>query len=217
MAKNTASISPRAVGSATSGKVTTKNDQIITNNGTFDVITLGRQNDGTYGMTMNDSANARLLIGPDSGGNIAVKVSKVGYDAATATNDQLIFNSQQDVFKIVAKYTVSFTVTCGAFGEANTIFSVTHNLGYLPLYIGSANITTNTVSGVTGIYPLPYFMPAGANNGTGNNIWGFLAAVVPWTVSTTQIQFEAVVGSQNASGQTLAGSVTVYVLQETQN
>lgn len=195
-AHNTNSISPRAVGTQTVGKVITKDSRIIANDGTNNVG----------------------LFGFDDAGNMVVKVAKPGFDANSATNDQLIFNSQQDTFKIVNKLTANFTTTCAGFGQNNTLFSVTHSLGYQPLYIASVNITTNTVpGGAVGTYPVPYFLPAGSQNGTGNNIWGFMGFVVPFTVSTSVIEFEAGVGSQNASGQTLAGTVTVYILQETAN
>jgi hypothetical protein len=216
-ALNTASISPRASGTQIAGKITTKDSQIIANDGAYDIIKLGQQSNGGYGLIFSNGANTKMYIGKDGSGNYIFKVAKDGFDADTATNDQLIFNSAQDTFKIVGKYTASFSATCAGFNESNTLFSITHNLGYQPLYIASVAITTNTLNGVTGTYPIPYLLPAGSNNTTGNNIWGFLAGVVPYTVSNTTIQFEAVVGSQNGSGQTIAGTVTVYVLQETAN
>lgn len=195
MAHATGGISPRAVGSPTTGKVTLKDSRIIA----------------------NDGSNNIGLFGFDDAGNMVVKVAKAGFDANSASTEDLIFNSQQDTFKIVNKYPVSFTVTCNAYAGNNTLFSITHNLGYLPLYIASVDITTNTVGNVTGNYPLPYFQPAFSNSGTGNAIWGFLGFVTPYNIGTSTIQFEAGVGSDNASGQTLAGTVTVYVLQETAN
>jgi hypothetical protein len=49
----------------------------------------------------SDGSTNRVLMGVDSAGSEVVKISKAGFDPQTATNDQLIFNSNQDIFKIV--------------------------------------------------------------------------------------------------------------------
>lgn len=61
-----------------------------------------------------------------------LRIAKTGYDATTASTDNLIFNSEQNVFKIVSSGTV--TVSKAA---SNTRGSVTlkHGLSYTPLVI----------------------------------------------------------------------------------
>lgn len=78
MAHATSSISPRSEGKQSAAKIITKNSRIIA----------------------NDGANNIGLFGFDDAGNMVVKVAKTGFDANSATNDNLIFNSAQDVFKI---------------------------------------------------------------------------------------------------------------------
>lgn len=69
----------------------------------------------------------------DSSGQPILKVAKEGYDALTATNDQLIFNSSQNIFKIVESGTATINVP----GAANDFIDevvIDHNLGFVPSY-----------------------------------------------------------------------------------
>jgi hypothetical protein len=59
------------------------------------------------------------LIGPDSGGNEVVKISQAGFDASTATNSQLIFNSQQNTFKVATTLTGSLAVSFSSYAQGS--------------------------------------------------------------------------------------------------
>lgn len=93
------------------------------------------------GRLPNDLGYGFLLYGTDgkvliacyinSLGKPILKVAKEGYDATTATNDQLIFNSDQNVFKIVTNSTTSLTTSTG--GATDRV--VAHNLGYVPVML----------------------------------------------------------------------------------
>lgn len=86
---------------------------------------------------------------------MVVKVAKTGYDANSATDDQLVFNSAQNVFKIVDKVTLSYS------GASVSTQSVPHGLNYTPAFMGfsvdsaaPANYypIPSSASGTTGIY-----------------------------------------------------------------
>lgn len=84
----------------------------------------------------------------NSNGRPILKIAKDGFDALTATNDQLIFNSDQNVFKIVSTGIVQLITSTGG----PSAVTVNHGLGYVPAplvymeFPGSATSRT----------PLPY-------------------------------------------------------------
>jgi hypothetical protein len=91
-----------------------------------------RLEEGNRRLIVSDGTNNVALFGYDAAGNIVVKVAKAGYNADTATNDQLVFNSSQNTFKIA--YTGSLTLNSrgAATGAVPDTVSYTHNLGYTP-------------------------------------------------------------------------------------
>lgn len=109
MAHGTQSISPRVSASTTPGFVKTTNGQILANDGSVNVG----------------------LFGFDSAGKMVVKVAKAGVNVLTATDDQLVFNSGQDMLKIVQKNTASLVVSAGG----STSKTVAHGLSFLPAII----------------------------------------------------------------------------------
>lgn len=76
-----------------------------------------------------DGRNKPLLVGLDSKGNQAVKVAKKGFDARTARDDQLIFNSAQNALKVVKSDTGTVTTT----GQPTNWATIPHNLGFAPI------------------------------------------------------------------------------------
>jgi hypothetical protein len=98
-----------------------------------------------------DSSNRRIMVQDDNQvntvelGNIGMdssgtqlwglKVAQPGVDVTTAADNQLIFNSQQDVFKIVKSGPVSLTIPAGyGVGSVYTV-TVNHNLGFIPAHL----------------------------------------------------------------------------------
>lgn len=99
-------------------------------------------------LTINDASNNHVaLAGKDSTGTVVFKVAKPGFNAITATNDQLIFNSSQNMFKIVKAGTITVVVSGGT---GTTV--VPHGLGYASAY--DAYLT-----GLAGgaIFKMPYY------------------------------------------------------------
>src|SRR5260221_9771691 len=70
--------------------------------------------------TYFDQTNSRMIEGLLPDGSYGMWVSKPGYDVITATGDQLVFNSNQNIFKIDRKSTrlnsshtvISYAVFC---------------------------------------------------------------------------------------------------------
>lgn len=75
---------------------------------------------------------------PDVAENPVLKIAKPGYDAKTGADADMIFNSQQNTFKIVDTGTIvipSLTVAAGTVsGIASTV--IEHNLGTTPICMG---------------------------------------------------------------------------------
>jgi hypothetical protein len=106
----------------------------------------------------DDSGTRRVLSGKGNDGFYGVKVSPDGVDVFTAPDDQLIFNSNNNVFKIVSSD--SFTVEGTSMGSGTTVTTtVAHNLGYTPavnIYVNAAAVAAlQGGSGLTGL-PLTY-------------------------------------------------------------
>jgi hypothetical protein len=153
----------------------------------------------------------RVLLGQGANSFYGLKVSQPNIDVYTALDNQLIFNSNQNTFKIVNKFSASFTVTSGSSSAASTTFSINHGLGYTPLYFSTVNITTNTVSaGQVGLFPMPFGTIGGGS--TAQPLIGYLSLVSPYISNTSSISFNATV---SVGSNTFAGTVTAYILQET--
>lgn len=131
--------------------VKTKDAQIVVNNGTVDSISLGRQSDQTYGMRTSDGTNTRLSIASDG----TIKISKAGFDASTTTDANLIFNSNQNMFKIV----LSGTATLSYDGVVTTYVTIPHNLGIIPIVMAYVKFPNDAnFSPMAGQYvPMPVY------------------------------------------------------------
>jgi len=138
------------------GRLQMGNKQIITNNGTYTNSITGQQSDGKFATEYLDSngnvvarfgeqadgtINAKFFdtsavgvaqFGRFADGSTALKVAKSGIEVSTATNDQLIFNSSQDVFKIVAAGTISVSKGTNTVYASSSInhWSYLHPISY---------------------------------------------------------------------------------------
>jgi hypothetical protein len=164
-----------------------------------------------------DATDRRVLLGRGKGDFYGLKVSKPGVDVYDATDSQLIFNSDQNVFKIVGEGTASdvgFTTTAFASnhnlqGGATTI---THNLGFKPIVIA---FLVNNDAGLT---PLPYV----ANNYKGLSTPGFVTQTIriqSVTDTTFQIYRDQYVNAYSSGVDVLftmpSNTYKYYLLQET--
>lgn len=160
---------------------------------------------------VSDSGNSRIRVSDDTTnrvimGNIGVdlwglKVSKPGKDVLTAVDADLIFNSQNNAFKIISSDTLSITAP----GSVNTAtVTIVHNLGFVPAFLAYL-----LFGGV--YYQLP-FTAYSDYSGVAANSW------IPtfWMNGTADsTNFKVTVGSNGFTGGVY--SVKYYLLQETAN
>jgi hypothetical protein len=157
----------------------------------------------------NSSNIATGLIGFDSSGNTVIKSSKTGFDARTATGDNLNFNSQQNTLKIVDVVNLTITGPNLATGSNTwaaatpTVVSQAHNLGYAPVPLAFLNDSGT-------FYPLER---EAARVATGDPYW------INWQIYTDTTNVYASINTMgyniNVTGETF--SILVYLLQETAN
>jgi hypothetical protein len=153
-----------------------------------------------------DGSNNLGLFGYDDAGQVVVKIAKSGFDANSAGDSDLIFNSNQNVFKIVEKLSFAFSISSGAGGSTNTLI-YTHNLGYEPLIFGAATVTGGgNLSAINGTIMLPYLLP-GLSSGIGN----ISASLGISKITTTEIWINYLIYLNSS----LSGTFNLYVLQET--
>jgi hypothetical protein len=193
MAHATASISPRASGTQTVAKVTTKNSQIIA----------------------NDGSNNIGLFGFDDAGKMVVKVAKTGFDANNATNDQLVFNSSQNVFKIVAKIPITLTYSHTNPASEYHTTALPHGLTYTPNYTASHTIDPGMIT-FWGLTPVVGSRPNPSSlvGATAGKVFSLCYAEV--TVDATNIYLMVQTGGNEPTGS-YTFSATAYLEQETLN
>lgn len=104
------------------------------------VSELGQQADGSNSLKFFDSSGIGIAqFGTFPDGTTGLKVAKSGVEVSAATNDQLIFNSNQDVFKIVKTGTASITPPSSwGGGNAQTV-TIVHSLSSSPAFLVYVN------------------------------------------------------------------------------
>lgn len=101
----------------------------------------------------DDTGTRRVLLGKGKNGFYGLKVSEEGVDVWDATDAQLIFNSDQNVFKIVDEGTTSL----GSDGSPVQTVEITHNLGFAPIpHVFLNGVTLSGIGSGLNI-PLPAF------------------------------------------------------------
>lgn len=147
-------------------------------------------------------------------------VAKPGIDVRTATDDQLIFNSQQDTFKVVlsGNTTISQYILAPSNVEIDTI-TIPHGLPFIPILdayvqvpilIGSTHTSLTTVEAYV---PLPYDGSIYLNSGS---------PVVKYTifggVDATNIYFVNIYETDGSGSNTFSPvPIRYYLRQETAN
>ena len=178
--------------------------KIIKSDSGIETVTLGQLPTGGNGLLIKDSDNVnRALFGEYPDGDIAVKVSKPGKNVATAADDELIFNSNQNVLKVVGTGSASLDATSG--GGWYTYPVITHGLGFLPMVLGSCN---SPAFGSNQWAMLPYTQIIGGTDYVIN------AQILSITENTLQFGVEL---GDLASGSFGTWNFKYYLLQETAN
>lgn len=138
------------------------------------------------------------LFGFDSAGNMVVKVAKPGFNADTASDANLIFNSSQNVLKVVGSGTAQLTAVLGT----SVATSASHSLGYIPAAIVHWHDTDFFGPGT--YLPSAHFEYVSSTNNVG---------VIHW-VDSTNISFQVTLGSGAGSTRDGVYGFKYYLLQE---
>jgi hypothetical protein len=170
-------------------------------------------------LTKDDSGQERLLIGYQQGGfsngSVGIKLSQTGVPVLSATNDQLIFSSDFNLFKIVASGTITAPDVTTAADGTNTnsggaTTSIAHGLNFTPLIIAFVEVSSTQYT------LMPYSETVSASSPSGGIISSFYRA----TTSSTNISiFHYVVSYSSGIGAgTYTGArIKYYLLRETAN
>lgn len=144
-----------------------------------------------------------------------LKVAKEGYDVLTATDDQLVFNSEQNTFKISKTGTATLVGSTNISNGTTQTVTVPHGLSTTPAMVVYANAPNGSISGFQGgngimNLPIMYALPAAG----GGLPWFWIQA----RVDATNIYFDLVcVGGTANNLATFTWTFTYYLLQETAN
>lgn len=178
-------------------------------------VLMGELPDGTTGFRLEEQLLGVAQFSQFSDGTTALKVAKPGFEVSTATNSQLVFNSNQDIFKIVGTGTgVAPTVTTGADGTNTYSGFATnpypHGLGFTPAIIAYYLQSANSYV----LMPYSEVVSASAPQG------GIISSIYRTTVDSNNVYIFHYVVTYSpgiGSGTYPGASVKYYLLQETAN
>lgn len=187
--------------------------------GTNDVISLEKNVDGSIGFAMQNDGYNSMFAGKDQNGNPVIKIAEAGYNARTASSQNLVFDGRRPTLQIIAQGDItvsSYTVAGGHNGVSsgsatlNPSLSLTGNEMVLA-YVG------NTFSLWTG----DHIYLGGFGSGGSISIDGFETQGVQYTVIgttyTVTTQSSAVFASGSAGATLPTRVVHYYVLQQLVN
>lgn len=175
--------------------------------------------DNSVGFRLQTTQGKGLAqLSRDINGHASLKVAKEGYDASNASNDQLVFNSDQNIFKIVDSGTATipgFTIGISDTSGTSSV-DVMHNLGFPPAFLAYATDQAGNLSQLPIWYGEVYtFLFAGtvAINTPDGRIYGVSKSDRVTFYSTLT---NGDVGILDPSFQTMpAKDIKYYLLQET--
>jgi len=190
-----------------------------------DITSSGGQSTDALNGKLNFQQSKNRIIGVDSNEDIrllisaqdddfAMKISRDGYDATVASDEELIFNSSNNLFKIVGSNTVSMVVPDPFLSGASVEQVIPHGLGFAPAYVGYVQIPLGDGSlvGQGQLTQLPGMLIT--NTGTAGRISVFA------TMSVDESSVTLKVVNTLAVNLSLLGSPWVfkyYLMQETAN
>ena len=171
-----------------------------------DLATEVRSKDVTQIFKDDVDATRRVLLGKGADGFYGLKVSPAGVDVYTATDAQLIFNSNQNVFKIVTSG--SATVTTSSYGQFQTV--IPHGLTITPAVVGYVRFAGAPANSYAILPHTVFLVPS---SGVPTSLSAIATATV--TVDATNITCSVI----QVAGGTTDGDWTFkyYILQETAN
>lgn len=139
-----------------------------------------------------------------------IKIAQTGIDVLTATVSQLVFNSANNLFKIVKSGTASLDVPDPFTAGSSVSATIPHGLSITPAFLAFVNIPAGSGVYGTGLGQVPAFTMGG----------GWVTSYVQGNVDSTNL----IIKVTNVFGAGLTGApfgqswgVRYYILQETAN
>lgn len=178
------------------------------------VLRVGQVSPGYLGLAVGANDMDTLFAGQDPSGVISVKIAKPGFDVKTAGPNDLIFNSNQNIFKIVKVVDITVTLPISATSQIITQ-AVPHGLGYTPAFLAFHTVPNDVVAlfpQTVGLNPNPtdfYILPGGT--GSLSNILHCATSI-----DSTNVYFSVMYGGSIA-GSPYVFTSKCYLLQETAN
>lgn len=188
--------------------------------------------DGARGIRFQNAGGVGLAqFGIFGNGKLALKIAKDGFDAATATDDQLIFNSGQNIFKIVKKITdrsiPQFTTTYdgSTYTTGGALLTVPHGLTFTPkteVFVQGQMVNFVTSALITSTYvPLPIY-PGHASslnlyifpNSSGGSSYAGVSIIFGVDATNVYVQANLLL-TGNVPDTIAAIPVSIFLLQET--
>lgn len=123
-----------AVGKQANGK----SNITLTNPAGENILRIGERDSGKVGLTaINDTGQDILLIGEREDGSIGIDLAQPGIDVKTASDEDLIWSSKFNSFKIVASGRMDIelaevSANISGFDSSTVAESIDHELGYTP-------------------------------------------------------------------------------------
>lgn len=174
-------------------------------------------------IVVDDNTTNRVTLGKIGTGvdDWGMKVSKAGVNVDTATNDQLIFNSSQNIFKIAKKIVTTIPAFSIAGGPGSySARNVAHGLGFAPITQAYAAGLLLTYNGVSYIPTASSYIPLPLVNVS--IYYSFIAVSgtyypldIVFGVDATNVYLFATYTGVAAATSIVDIPVTCYLLQET--
>lgn len=185
--------------------------------GVANVIRLGVLPDGSTGFKVIDSHGIGLaFFGIFPNGTTALKIAKPGIEVMTASDNDLIFNSAQDVFKIVKSGIASLTIPIGSYAagaDKTTFIAVPPGFVGTPDYrlLTQIPLVTSIGNGLQGTPAFSYALFT--VNGGGVNI--YLPETVTYgTIDSTGLTIHTQFLTAAGFGSAYTWNYKYYLLQE---
>lgn len=147
-------------------------------------------------------------------------VSQIGVDVTQATADQLVFNSNQDIFKIVDKIPTTIPSFAIGSGQVNTVlFPVPHGQSFVPIcdvFVsgGLLDFSTSTIL-TSSFIPLPVYASAGAAGYVFNSASTTAYSLdIMYIADDTNVYIQATSNSTSSADTINPIPVTIFILQE---
>ncbi len=148
-----------------------------------------------------DENNIARLIITGNGTEFSMKISELDTDVINADDDDLIFNSDNNIFKIVSKGTTTLT-SPNSIGSSSNV-SVAFSTGTKPIVFAFASLTPTGTR-----FPLPIIQP----QLTGDPTPGLVAYQVNYEIVTDLLTFY---WRDITKAHNITAYITYYLLQET--